>query len=337
MRKIDAFAHILPQAYLAQLQRQLAQTMAPSQLAYYREGVFTYDPVLTDLDARWRTMDTIGPDGEYRQVLVLAVPPLEEVGPPTVAAELARWANDELADLVQRFPDRFVGFAAALPLSDVDLAMRELDRALTQLGALGAQLYTNVLGVPLDDACFEPLFSRLEAAGRAVWLHPTRSAAWADYPTERRSAYGLWWSLGWPYETAAALSRLVYSGQMERHPGQLVIAHHGGGLVPHFSARLAMGPGARQVQDLLPRPPLDYFRRFYVDTALFGAPHAVRCVLEFFGPRQVLFGTDMPLGPPNGVEATIANLEAAGLSGADRAAVYAGNAVRLLGLQAGDS
>jgi predicted TIM-barrel fold metal-dependent hydrolase len=122
---------------------------------------------------------------------------------------------------------------------------------------------------------------------------------------------------------------------MERHPRQLVIAHHGGGLVPHFSARLAMGPGYRQVKDILPRPPLDYFHRFHVDTALFGAPHAVRCVLEFFGPQHVLFGTDMPLGPSNAVEATIADIDAAGLSSEDRAAVYSGNAVRLLGLPTG--
>jgi aminocarboxymuconate-semialdehyde decarboxylase len=310
--------------------------MAPSHLAYYRAGVFTYDPVLTDLDARWRTMDRIAPDGSYAQVLVLAVPPLEEVEPPAVAAELASLANEELAELVHRFPDRFVGFAAALPLGDVEASMRELDRALTQLGALGAQLSTNVLGVPLDDARFAPLFERLEAAGRPVWLHPTRSAAFADYPAERRSDYGLWWSLGWPYETAAALARLVYSGQMERHPGQLVLAHHGGGLVPHFAARLAMGPGARQVQGRLPRPELDYFRQFYVDTALFGAPHAVRCVLEFFGPSHVLFGTDMPLGPANAIEVTMVDLEAAGLSDEELAAVYAGNAVRLLGLPARD-
>jgi len=332
MRKIDAFAHILPRAYLARLERQLEHTMAPHRLDYYREGVFSFDPVLTDLDARWRKIESYG---DYAQVLVLAVPPLEEVGPPEVSAEFARLANDEMAQLVQRFPDRFVGFAAALPLSDVELALRELNRTLTQLGALGAQLYTNVLGTALDDPRFEPLFSRLEETDRAVWLHPTRSAAWADYPTERRSDFGLWWSLGWPYETTAALSRLVYSGHMEAHPRQLVIAHHGGGLVPHFSARLAMGPGYQQVKDRLPWPPLDYFRRFYVDTALFGAPHAVRCVLEFFGPRHVLFGTDMPLGPSNSVEATIADIDSAGLSREDMAAVYSGNAVRLLGLPSG--
>ena len=103
-------------------------------------------------------------------------------------------------------------------------------------------------------------------------------------------------------------------------------------MVPHFSARLAMGPGYRQVKDTLPQPPLDYFQRFYADTALFGAPHAVRCVLDFFGPRHVLYGTDIPLGPAHAVEATTADIDAAGLSSEDLAAVYAGNAVRLLGL-----
>ncbi len=330
MRKIDAFAHILPARYLERLVERLASTISPAQLRYYQEGVFRFDPVLTDLDARLRMMEAY-PD--YAQVLVLAVPPLEEVGPPEVAAEFAQRANDEMAELVSRYPDRFVGFAAALPLDDVEAALREIDRALGDLGALGVQLFTNVLGTPLDHPRFDPILGRVEALGRIIWLHPTRSAAWSDYPTERESDFGIWWSLGWPYETAAALSRLVYSGQMQRHPGLRVIAHHGGGMVPHFSARLAMGPGYRQTKDSLPLPALDYFRRFYADTALFGAPHAVRCVLEFFGPEHVLFGTDTPLGPPDAVDATIADLDAAGLSDSDLAAVYAGNAQRLMGVR----
>ena len=334
MRKIDAFAHILPARYLARLERHLEKSLDARRLRYYREGVFYYDPVLTDLDTRWRAIE---PFGDYAQVLVLAVPPLEEVGPPPVAAEFARMANDEMAELVQRHPDRFAGFAAALPLNDTDESVTEIDRATSQLGALGAQVFSNVQGLPLDDPRFEPIVARLEELGRMVWLHPTRNATWPDYPTESASDYGLWWSIGWPYETAAALSRLVYSGLMERHPNLRLIAHHGGGMVPHFSARLGMGPGYRQVKDTLPKPPVDYFRRFYADTALFGAPHAVRCVLDFFGPQHVLFGTDMPLGPAQAVEATIDDIEACKLSEEDRSAVYSGNAARLLGLAGGGS
>jgi aminocarboxymuconate-semialdehyde decarboxylase len=327
MRKIDAFAHILPPNYLDRLERHLAATMPPAQLGYYREGVFRYDDALTDLDARWRAIE---PFDDYAQVLVLAVPPIEEIGPPAVAAEFARLANDEMAGLVRAFPDRFVGFAAALPLNDADASLRELDRAVGELGALGAQVYSNVLGVPLDDARFEPLLARLESLDRTAWLHPTRNATWSDYRSEGESNYGLWWSLGWPFETAAALARLVYSGVMERHPRLKVLAHHGAGMVPHFSARLGMGPGYRQVKETLARPPLDYFRRFYADTALFGSPHAVRCVLDFFGPDHVLFGTDMPLGPSNSVQATIADIESCEASEEGRAAVFAGNAARLL-------
>jgi aminocarboxymuconate-semialdehyde decarboxylase len=320
MLRIDAFAHILPRRYLDRLEKHLETTMDRAQLDYYREGVFSYDRSLSDVGERLRRLEPF--DG-LKQVLVLAVPPLEEVGPPAVAAEFSRLANDEMAELVRSHPDRFAGFAAALPWNDPDLAARELERAVSELGALGAQLFTNVNGVTVDDERFAPVLARAESLDRALWLHPTRRAS---------PDYGLWWSLGWPYETAAALGRLVYSGAMERLPRLRVIAHHGGGMVPHFSARLAMGPGVRQVAGSLPRPPLEYFRRFYADTALFGAAHAVRCVLDFFGPDHVLFGTDMPLGPPDGLESTIADLEAAGLSAGDLEKVYAGNVVALTGL-----
>jgi aminocarboxymuconate-semialdehyde decarboxylase len=320
MRRVDAFAHILPPRYLERLDKHLENAISADQLRYYREGVFRFDSSISDLDARWRSMDRFG---DYRQVLVLAVPPLEEVGPPHVAADFARMANEEMASLVARHPDRFAGFAASLPLNDVGASLLEMDRAVAGMGALGVQVFTNVQNVYLDDSRFEPLFARLEELDRAVWLHPTRKF---------EANYGLWWSLGWPYETAAAVSRLVYSGVMERHPRLKVIAHHGAGMVPHFSARLGMGPGYRQVKDTLPRPPLDYFRMFFADTALFGAPHAVRCVLDFFGPSHVLFGTDTPLGPANTIEATIEDIDAACLDPADRDAVFSGNARRLLGL-----
>ena len=329
MRKVDVFAHILPRGYLDKLERHLETSLAAERLRYYREGVFKFNDALTDLDTRWRAIE---PLGDYTQVLVLAVPPLEEVGPPEVAAGFARLANDEMAELVAKHRDRFVGFAAALPLNDVEASLREVDRVCRDLGALGVQVFSNVQGVPLDDPRFEPLFTQVEELERSVWLHPTRSATFADYPSERRSDYGLWWSLGWPYETAAALARLAYSGVVERHPRLRVIAHHGAGMVPHFSARLGMGPGFRQVKDDLPHPPLEYFKRFYADTALFGAPHAVRCVLDFFAADHVLFGTDMPLGPPDAVEATIKDVDSCDLVESDLAAVYAGNAIRLLGI-----
>ena len=277
MTKIDAFAHILPPRYTQRLEALTAGPVSDAILGY--RPWIREDPALTDLDARWRTLEAFG---DYRQVLTLAVPPLDELGGPALAGELARAANDEVAALVARYPDRFAGFSAALPMSDPEAAAAELTRAITELGALGAQLHTNVSGQPLDAPRFEPVFETVTRLGGALWLHPTRSAAWADYPAETRSRYGLWWSLGWPYETSVAMARLVYSGCFDRHPGLRIIAHHAGAMVPHFSARLAApleDPNRDTILAGLRQPPMDCFRQFYTDTAAIFAGNA-RTVLK---------------------------------------------------------
>jgi uncharacterized protein len=331
VRKIDAFAHILPPSYARRLESIMSGRNVSDRIRWFEQWIHE-DPALVDLDARWRTID---PFDDYVQVLTLAVPPLDQLGDPSVSRDLARAVNDELAGLVATYPDRFAGFAAALPMNDVEAAAGELTRAMSELGALGAQLHTNVGGEPLDSPRFEPVFETITRLGGALWIHPTRSAVWPDYPGETRSEYGIWWSLGWPYETSVCMARLVYSGCFERHPGLRVITHHAGAMVPHFAGRLASpleDPGRDAVTSRLAAEPIDYFHRFFADTAMFGAGHAVRCAVEFFGTGHVLFGTDMPLGGPRVVPDTIANIEALGLPEADAAAIFAGNARAVLKL-----
>jgi aminocarboxymuconate-semialdehyde decarboxylase len=330
---IDAYAHIVPPRYLERLERLLAGWTPSDRVKLYRSWLYE-DEVLGSLEARWRLLDRFP---GYRQVLVLGVFPTEELGDARQTAELARAVNDELAELVRDHPDRFAGFCAELPLNDVDASLEELDRAVGELGALGAQIHTNVNGLPLDDPRFEPLFARFEELDRTIWLHPTRSSIWSDYLTEDESRYGIWWSLGWPYETAVAMARLVYAGHMERYQGLKILTHHGGGLIPHFSGRLdaVQTDDQRQVfEEVFQRPPLDYFRMFYADTAFFGAPHGVRSSIEFFGTEHVLFGTDMPLGGPQVIPDTLADVRAAGLSAEDEQKILQGNAERVLGLGA---
>ncbi len=293
MTKIDAFAHILPPAYAERLEALTSGGAVSQRILGYRPWI-REDPALIDLDARWRTID---PFGDYRQVLTLAVPPLDELGDPAAAAEL--------------------------------------DRTMSHLGAVGAQLHTNVGGAPLDEPRFEVIFEVVTSHGGAFWLHPTRSPIWSDYPAEPASKYGIWWSLGWPYETSVAMARLVYSGCFDRYPGLTVITHHAGAMVPHFAGRLASpieDPDRDAIVGGLKNEPIEYFRRFYADTAMFGASHAVRCAVEFFGADHVLFGTDMPLGGPNVVADTIADVISLDLPEADEAAIFAGNARRLLGI-----
>jgi predicted TIM-barrel fold metal-dependent hydrolase len=343
MRKIDVFAHILPRRYMEEVERVLTSPGASERVSGYRAW-FYEDTSLWNLDERWRALE---PFDDYRQVLTLTVPPVEELGEAATTRRLAALANDELAELCADRPDRLAGFAGSLPLDDVDASLEELERLMRDLGAAGVQIHTSVAGIPLDAPRFEPLWSRIAELGAVVWLHPTRSAAaWPDYPTESRARFDINWSLGWPYETSVAMARLVYSGHLERYPTLKIVTHHAGGMVPHLSGRLVIPPeldGKEEVERNLSRDVLDYFRMFHADTAVFGAPHALRCALEFFGAHRLLFGTDTPLGgrPLGGeqratavVRATIADVQALGLDEADERALFHRNAERLLGLVA---
>jgi predicted TIM-barrel fold metal-dependent hydrolase len=336
MLKIDAFPHILPAKLYARMFDR-----AGGEAANMRKRVAGI-PVLWDLDARFRVMERFGPD--YRQILTVASPPIETLGPPAVAADLARLANDELAELCRKYPDRFAGFAASLPMNDPDAAVREAERATKDLGALGVQIFTNVNELPLDDSRFAPFFAAMAALDRPIWVHPARASGHPDYTTEDRSKYELWWVFGWPYDTAIFMSRLIFSGVLDRHPGLRILTHHAGGMVPHFAGRI--GPGLDQLgartpdEDLtkigLRKRPYDYYKMFYGDTALFGAEHALRCAIEFFGVDHILFGSDMPFDPEKGpmfIRETIANLEAIDLTAEQRAAIYEGNARRVLGVR----
>lgn len=331
--KIDVFAHIQPPVYSTRV-RGIVERKRGDPLLKEWELMLAEDPALVDLDARWRSMDRFA---DYRQILVPGAPPIETLGDADQVAALARDLNDELADLVAQFPHRFVGFVAALPMNRVELAVAELQRATGKLGALGAQLYTNVLGKPLDLPEFEDVFASCENVDAAIWLHPYRGVEWSDYPYggEAESRYNLYWTFGWPYETATAMARLVYSGVMERHPRLRVITHHGGGLVPHMRGRLRERPWGEDAQAILrlPRDPVEYLRRFYADTAMMGASHALRCAIEFFGIDHVLFGSDFGFGDDY-LARTLVDITELGLDQASSRKVYEDNARRVLSLRA---
>ncbi|MGH7418118.1 MAG: amidohydrolase family protein, partial [Candidatus Rokuibacteriota bacterium] len=292
--KIDVFPHILPRKYF---DRMLA--VAPPGLALQKRmsGI----PVLIDVDLRLQIMDRY--EG-YRQVLTLANPPIELVGGRGQSLDLARLANDEMAALVAKHPDRFPGFVASLPMNNPDAALGEIDRALDHLGATGVQVFSNVNGRPLDRPEHLQVFERLAQRGLPVWLHPARPATAPDYAGEPRSKYDLWWAFGWPYETSIAMGRLVFSGLFDRHPDVVIITHHMGAMIPFCAGRVGggldqLGSRSDDAEDAgaltrLTKRPIDYFRMFYGDTALFGAWPAMESGLAFFGADRILFGTDMP-------------------------------------------
>lgn len=335
--KIDAFCHIMPRPYYD----RFFELDSTTDLSNLRKRVSNI-PALVDIDLRLKQMEEFGDD--YRQIINIAAPPVEFFGSAQTSRELSRIGNEAMAELVQARPHRFAGFTACVPMDDPAAAVAELDYAMDELGALGAQIYTHVGGEAMDAERFEPFYARAAERNALVQVHPCRSSAWPDYPTEARSRYEIWWAFGWEYDLSAFMARLVFSGVLERNPNLKLLIHHGGSMVPHFSGRVGPGwdqLGARtpeeQAADVtgypLTKRPIEYFKMMYADTAMFGAAHALRCSIDFYGADRVLFSSDSPYDPERGpgyIRATIKNLNEIGLSDAEKDAIFSGNVRRLL-------
>jgi predicted TIM-barrel fold metal-dependent hydrolase len=333
--KIDVFNHIFPKPFFERLQAVIVNRGAIKR--------WLHIPFLHDLDVRFRRLEEFGPD--YRQVLSLSAPPLESINPDRqTTIDLARLANDSMAETAQAHPHRFPGFIASLPLNHSEESVAELERAVTTLGALGVQVFSNVNGLPLDDERFRPLFDAAARLDCPIFLHPARAAGFADYPNERTSKYEIWWTFGWPYETSAAMQRLVFSRLFDRLPHIKIVAHHLGAMIPYFEGRIGYGLdqlGTRTADEdysallaSLQKRPIDYFKMFWGDTAVFGSKAATRCGLSFFGVDQVVFASDAPFDPEGGplyIRETIRVIDELDLDPADRGKIYQRNAERLFG------
>ena len=157
--KIDIFPHIMPRKFYDTMVR-----LTPGAQKW-TESV----PVLTDVELRLRIMDRY--EG-YAQVLTQSSPSLDRLGGPADTPDLARLLNDSLAEIVARHPDRFLGFAASLPMNNPDAAVAEIDRALDDLHASGVIIFSSVEGRALDAPELRPVFARMAERQRPIWLHP---------------------------------------------------------------------------------------------------------------------------------------------------------------------
>jgi aminocarboxymuconate-semialdehyde decarboxylase len=337
MRKIDIFTHIMPAPYHSRL-----MAVAPNfaDVGKRMRNV----PMLIDLDLRFRVMDRFE---DYQQILSLPTPPIEVMASGSDAVDLARAANDGMAELVQRYPARFPGFVASLPLGDPASALAELERAIGTLGARGVQLFSNCMGAPLTSPHLVPLFEAMARYDLPIWLHPYRGPAWSDYPAEDTSQFEIWWTFGWPYDTSVAMARIVFAGYFDRWPNLKIITHHMGAMAPYFAGRVGPGwdqlgartsaPDGAEALSRLKKRPVDYFHMFYADTALFGAYDATVCGLAFFGSDRVVFASDAPFDPEGGpmyIRETIAIVDRLAISDAQRSQIYSETAIQLLKLPA---
>jgi predicted TIM-barrel fold metal-dependent hydrolase len=329
--KIDIFPHILPPKY-----KEALYKIAPS--GFYIQDVIETLPTLFDLDHRFRIMDKF--EGLYH-VLTLSSPPIEKIGDAEKAIYLAKLANDEMAELVLKYPDRFVAAVASLPMLDIDASLKEIDRAINDLRFRGVQINTPINDKPIDSPEFLPIYEKMANYNLPIWIHPVRDANFSDYRTEKRSKYMIFHIFGWPYETAAAMTRLVFSGILERYPNLKFITHHCGSMVPYLEQRIIgaydhaeMLRGAKYKQGLT-KAPIEYFKMFYYDTAIYGSTPALMCAYAFCGPKHMLFATDFPYDSQFGeryTRQTIKSIDEMNISEMEKKMIFEENARRLLRL-----
>ncbi len=331
---LDVFTHILPPKYLEARDKKMAAGWMASKAAGYSQAV----PTLFDLDTRFRIMDKY-PD--LLQVLTIATPPLEAIVKPEDAVELAKIANDEMAELVMKYPDRFVAAVAWLPLNDIDASLKEIDRTINDLRFRGIQMCTDINDKPLDSPEFWPIYEKMAYYDLPILLHPRREGKVPDYEGEESSKYLIWTRLGWPHATSMAMMRLVCSGVLEKYPNLKLITHHAGGTVPYLITRIScldnfneMRMGFRYEQHLS-KTIVDYLRMFYNDTAVYGNTPSLMCAYAFCGADHMLFATDMPFDSQAGyrlVRETIRSIKEMDITEAERKKIFEDNARKLLRL-----
>lgn len=332
-RAIDLFNHYLPPQFYDKITALGGNAHMMNRARKMR--------AMADLDYRLKLMDTF--EG-YQQIPCIVSPNVEQLVAPEHTAALARFANETFYELCQKYPDKFPSFVAVLPLDDMDKACREAEYAISQLGAAGAQVFTNQNGRAIDGEDFYQLYDKLNELDAVLWVHPQRTAKQPYYRDEELEKYELWWTMMWPIETTMAASRLVYSGIFQRCPDLRIVLHHAGGMLPLEEGRMEHGlklystRTAPDQQQLVESPVKDKiqineFRKFYADCATFGSKAAIECAINLFGISNMVFASDMPFDPEDGfgyVRRTLADIDGLSVSKEDKDAIRYKNALRIL-------
>jgi aminocarboxymuconate-semialdehyde decarboxylase len=273
-----------------------------------------------DLDFRENVLAENGVD---MQVATFTTPGthMEE---PALAVELARRINDAYGN--ERTRRKAFTFLATLPLNDPAASVIELERAMTTLGLPGAMVFSNVNGVPLADARYEPLWQKADELGAVIYVHPAHPLG-----VEAMEEYWLMPLVGFLMDTTLAAAHLVFAGVPRRYPRITWVLCHMGGAIPYLAERLDRGYEAfSSCRTNIDRPPSAYLKEFYYDTVNFD-PSCIDLAMSFAGVDHIMAGSDYP-HQIGSIPKMLQVLRGLDVPESDRRKMMGENAARVLGL-----
>ncbi len=203
--------------------------------------------------------------------------------------ETSRFFNDHIADTVVKNPKRFIGIGT-VPLQDVDLAIAEMERCVTELKMPGLEIGSNINGENLSDKKFFPFYKRAEELGCALFVHP-----WEMMGEQQVQKYWLPWLVGMPAETSRAICSMIFGGVLEAFPKLRVAFAHGGGSFPLTIGRIEHGFTVRPDLVAVDNPinPRDYIGKFWIDS-LVHDEKAMQYIIDVMGEDKICLGSDYP-------------------------------------------
>ena len=326
MRIVDFHNHYYPPEYVEALRSSRSNVRVTydadgNPCVHYPGDYNILVPGHRDIDYREQVLKDHGVDTQ----LVTFTTPGVHVEPPATSVALAREINDAFARVVRDKKGRFVSLAT-LPLNDPAASVKELERAMKDLGMPGAMVFSNVNHVALADDVYAPLWKKADEFGAVIYIHPTDPQG-----VEAMLDYWLMPLVGFLMDTTLAAAKLVFSGVVERHPRIKWVLTHMGGATPYLAERYDRGYRAfAECRTNITKPPSEYLKTFYYDTVNFN-PDAVKFAISFAGVDHILAGSDYP-HQIGSIPLMLETIEKLGLDEASKTKILGGNASRLLGL-----
>ncbi len=319
MLKIDIHNHQYPENYWKAILKISEKVTFPVDvrriMSYYANKGLIVKPE-----------ETIGPLeklGIGVQVLSLSIPNAY-MPEAAMSLDLAQMANDAYVEIRRKFPGKFY-VLASVPLNFPELAIKELDRAIGKLGMNGVVLGSNIAGKPLSSPEFFPFYERVNELKLPILIHPM-SPPHMEEDDEFFTAP----LVHYLFESTLAATKMVFAGVFERFPNIIMILPHLGGAIPYIQGRIDSGyrnhPPCRKN---ISKKPSEYFKEFYYDTVSFNVA-ALRCALEIVGPEHLVFGTDYPFQPLEGISLINESIERLGLSAEVMESIKAKNLLKIL-------